>query len=186
MQGELDSTVPAYPPDDLHYILLELAKNSLKAVTERYSLEEEEGFEPPAVHMHIIDTPENEDIVIKVYDRGGGIPRRRAGGLFRFLVSGSPEEVQEQFLTTLGSDLQQSFTSSSPLAGLGVGLPLARARARAWGGDVQLASVHGEETTAYVYLSKEGNGDYITGDDSYYLINGPEEEILHNKKFGVC
>jgi len=145
-----------YIPDLLYYILLELMKNSLRAVSEVYGIQAP-GTEVPPIQVYIYDSECNHDTVIKISDLGGGIPRSKANHIFKFMVTSAPLAVQEAFLTTLGTDLQQTFTSSSPLFGLGVGLPMARVYARNFGGDVQLASIERRGTDAYIYLSKAGS-----------------------------
>ena len=44
------------------------------------------------------------------------------------------------------------FSNSSPLAGLGYGLPIARNYARFFGGDLQIMSMEGYGTDSFIYL----------------------------------
>lgn len=60
----------AYVPGHLHQMLFELLKNSLRAVTERFS--ESSKAAPP---IRVVIAEGDEDITIKVSDEGGGIPR---------------------------------------------------------------------------------------------------------------
>lgn len=54
------------------HMLFELLKNSLRAVVERYGVENEDNFPP----IKVIVVEGKEDITIKISDEGGGIPRR--------------------------------------------------------------------------------------------------------------
>ena len=51
------------------------------------------------------------------------------------------------------------FDTASPLAGLGYGLPISRAYARYFGGDLSIMSMEGYGTDAFVHLSRLGNHD---------------------------
>lgn len=60
----------AYIPSDLHYIFLELMKNSMRAVCES----EHRGDIPP-IECVIVASQQSDDVTIKISDQGGGIPR---------------------------------------------------------------------------------------------------------------
>mgnify|MGYP002718874678 CR=1 FL=1 len=53
------------------HICFELLKNSLRAVVERYGVENEDSFPP----IKVVVVEGSEDITIKISDEGGGIPR---------------------------------------------------------------------------------------------------------------
>ena len=61
------------------------------------------------------DGEENEDVVIKVSDEGGGIPRSHWSRVFSYLFTTADPKIQSQFLSTSTPD----FDKSSPMAGLG-------------------------------------------------------------------
>ena len=48
-------------------------------------------------------------------------------------------------------------STDSPLAGLGYGLPISRSYARYFGGDLNIMSMEGYGTDAFIYLSRLGN-----------------------------
>ena len=62
-------------------MMFELLKNSLRAVVERYGVENEDHFPP----IKVIVVEGKEDITIKISDEGGGIPRRCVLGIQRAL-----------------------------------------------------------------------------------------------------
>jgi signal transduction histidine kinase len=57
--------------DDRSHICFELLKNSLRAVVERFGVDNEDQFPP----IKVVVVEGSEDITIKISDEGGGIPR---------------------------------------------------------------------------------------------------------------
>jgi len=53
------------------HICFELLKNSLRAVVERFGVDNEDQFPP----IKVVVVEGSEDITIKISDEGGGIPR---------------------------------------------------------------------------------------------------------------
>lgn len=120
-----------YVPSHLDHMLFELLKNSLRAVVERYGVENEESFPP----IKVIVVEGKEDITIKISDEGGGIPRSEMGLVWTYM-----------YTTAQSEDLDPDFNASdfkAPMAGFGYGLPLARLYARYFGGDLKLISMEG-------------------------------------------
>ena len=146
IKGRLDLTF-AYIPTHLHYILLELLKNAMRATVEKHGIY---AHLPPVVVI-IADSPENEDIVIKVADEGGGIPRSQIDKIWSYLFTTADPQIQEGFIA--GKD----HSSDSPLAGLGYGLPISRSYARYFGGDLDIMSMEGFGTDAFVHLHRLGD-----------------------------
>lgn len=183
VRGRVDLTF-SYFPAHLHYIVLELIKNGMRATVDfhkdrpvmvqsslisssRKQNKKCHGASNniPPMTIIISDSPNNEDVVIKVCDEGGGIPRSRMAKIWSYLFTTANPDVQESVLRPLGGDDEWSTREAikgptSPiLAGLGVGLPLARSYARYFGGDLDLISLEGYGTDAYLYLPR------LTADD---------------------
>ena len=137
-----------YVPDHAFYILLELLKNSMRASCER------NPDSPPAVRVVIADGEANEDVALKVSDEGGGIARSDLRRVWSYLYTTASRDVQAQGFSGGNSDF-----AGAPLAGLGYGLPISRAYARYFGGDLTLMSMEGFGTDAFVYLSRLGDHD---------------------------
>jgi len=57
--------------DERSHICFELLKNSLRAVVERFGVDNEDQFPP----IKVVVVEGSEDITIKISDEGGGIPR---------------------------------------------------------------------------------------------------------------
>ena len=139
----------AYVPGHLHQMLFELVKNSLRAVSDKYldSLDN-----PPPIRVVVAEGA--EDVTIKISDEGGGIRRSGLQRIWTYLY------------TTADSPLLQSESDSvgggggggpAVLAGYGYGLPLSRLYARYFGGDLQVISMDGYGTDAYLHLNRLGN-----------------------------
>lgn len=145
--GDPNFTFP-YVPSHLHHMVFELVKNSLRAVNDRY---EDSDTDPPPIRLVVAEG--EEDITIKVSDEGGGIPRSGLPRIWTYLYSTarSPLDDMDNDDTTEGSD------GPSVLAGYGYGLPISRLYARYFGGDLQIISMEGYGTDAYLHLNRLGN-----------------------------
>ena len=88
----------AYIPSHLYYIMFELLKNSLRATVEHQrklhgdDFDEDENL--PSVKVIIADSIDNEDVVIKVSDEGGGIRRSDMPRVFSYLFTTVPTHLQ--------------------------------------------------------------------------------------------
>jgi pyruvate dehydrogenase kinase 2/3/4 len=104
----------AYVPGHLSHICFELLKNSLRAVVERFGVENEDDFPP----IKVIVVEGKEDITIKISDEGGGIPRSAIPLIWTYMYTTMESQG-------LDSDFQAS-DFKAPMAGFGYGLPLSR------------------------------------------------------------
>lgn len=147
--GRLDLCFP-YIPTHLHYILLELLKNAMRATVEKHGVDSDW----PPVYVIIADGKENEDVVIKVSDEGGGIPRSYMRKIWSYLFTTADPSIQEGLVAFSG---EVDHSTDSPLAGLGYGLPISRSYARYFGGEVSIMSMEGYGTDAFVYLTRLGD-----------------------------
>ena len=118
-------------------------------------------------------------VVIKVSDEGGGIPRSNMKRIWSYLYTTADPTVLESMLSgpevsgdqPEGDDdegnlmkggspgVPRDFATASPLAGLGYGLPIARNYARYFGGDLTIMSMEGYGTDGYIYLPRLSNTD---------------------------
>jgi len=130
----------AYVPSHLYHIMFELFKNSMRASVEHAENTKSTTSLSPIV-VDIVKA--KEDLTIRISDRGGGIPRSKADKIFRYMYSTAPRPVS---LT----DSQHS--GPTPLAGFGYGLPISRLYARYFNGDLEIHSIDGYGTDAYIYL----------------------------------
>ncbi|NXW82211.1 PDK2 kinase, partial [Alopecoenas beccarii] len=121
-----------YVPSHLYHMLFELFKNAMRATVESH---ESSPRLPPVRVMVALG---QEDLAIKMSDRGLGVPLRKIDRLFSYMYSTAPTPP-------LGD-------GGAPLAGFGYGLPISRLYARYFQGDLQLFSMEGFGTDALIYL----------------------------------
>ena len=89
-----------------------------------------------------------EDVTIKIADRGGGIPRSRMQTIWKFAHSTAQDDA-----------LNDGAFGTDEVLGArirGFGLPLARIYARYFGGELTLKSTEGYGLDAYLYLPRLG------------------------------
>lgn len=138
--GDLDATF-TYSPAHCRYVILELLKNSCRAVTEEHA-----GKPLPSVR--VVVACGDEDVSLKISDSGGGFTRPEARRVFSWFYSNKelPPNDREE---TNDPALDLSY-------GHGLGLPLARAHCRYFGGDLELKAMQGAGVDAYIHLSRLG------------------------------
>mmetsp|Transcript_7037 Transcript_7037/g.17812 ORF Transcript_7037/g.17812 Transcript_7037/m.17812 type:complete len:396 (+) Transcript_7037:262-1449(+) len=143
--GDLDATFP-FQEAHLRHMLFELLKNSMRAVVETHG---EHATLPP---IKVVIAKGQKDVTIKLSDEGGGIPREHINDIWTYLytTASSPVDFGEGDGTPYSE-----FTA--PMAGFGYGLPLCRLYARYYGGDLQIISMDGYGTDAYIYLYHLGD-----------------------------
>ncbi len=140
-----------YIPSHLHHMLLELLKNSMRATMSFHRDE----TRPPPVRVIIADG--EEDIAIKISDKGGGIPRSGMQKIWTYFYSTAEHRESDN----------PYHLDTDPLAGYGVGLPMTRLYARYFGGDLQVMSMQGYGTDAFLHINRLGTQhEMLTRDPS--------------------
>ncbi|XP_077813331.1 pyruvate dehydrogenase (acetyl-transferring) kinase isozyme 1, mitochondrial isoform X9 [Macaca mulatta] len=122
-----------YVPSHLYHMVFELFKNAMRATMEHHA---NRGVYPP-IQVHV--TLGNEDLTVKMSDRGGGVPLRKIDRLFNYMYSTAPRPRVET-------------SRAVPLAGFGYGLPISRLYAQYFQGDLKLYSLEGYGTDAVIYI----------------------------------
>ncbi|KAL0481549.1 pyruvate dehydrogenase (acetyl-transferring) kinase, mitochondrial [Acrasis kona] len=140
LHGAKDINFP-YVSSHLYYMLFELVKNSMRAVVEFHK-----GGPYPSIRIVIADG--DEDVTIKVSDEGGGIARSDFSKIWSYLYT-TAEKQEESLFPDPSQD--------APMAGFGYGLPLSRVYARYWRGDLNIMSMEGYGTDAYLHLNRLGD-----------------------------
>ncbi|XP_043921866.1 pyruvate dehydrogenase (acetyl-transferring) kinase isozyme 2, mitochondrial-like [Protopterus annectens] len=122
-----------YVPSHLYHMLFELFKNAMRATVEYHDTD---ACLPP---VEVIVALGQEDVTVKMSDKGGGVPLRKIECLFSYMYSTAPRPVMDS-------------SRNAPLAGFGYGLPISRLYAKYFQGDLHLYSSEGYGTDAIIYL----------------------------------
>lgn len=96
----------------------------------------------------------NEDVVIKIADEGGGIRRSQMDNIWSYLFTTADPAIQKGLI---GQGVDHS--NNNPIAGLGYGLPISRSYCRYFGGDLDLVSMEGYGTDAFIHLKRIGDSE---------------------------
>lgn len=158
-------TIFAHIPTHLEYIVTELLKNAFRATVEN-------GQEREPIVVTIAASLESQDrltldeskytsrssfpgVTIRIRDRGGGISPENLPNIwaYSFTTFGDDDihEIGNGKIDGLKT-ISGSGGDSSSLAGLGYGLPLGRAYAQHFGGDIFVQSLWGWGTDVYLKL----------------------------------
>ncbi|KAL7797503.1 branched-chain alpha-ketoacid dehydrogenase [Trichoderma ceciliae] len=179
IDGHLNASFP-YILSHLEYIVGELLRNSVQAVIERHQRQPDQApSPPPPIEVTICEAQEH--VIIRISDRGGGIPREELPYLWSFSKGPQSQKrlknlgqvprmaatMQELHVTDeLGrADLKaptylgslSTLTSRPPNLRLGMGLPLSRVYAEYWAGSLNLHSLEGYGVDAFLQISRLGN-----------------------------
>jgi pyruvate dehydrogenase kinase 2/3/4 len=95
---------------------------------------------------HKVSKAEN---MLQVSDEGGGIPRSGVARIWTYMYSTASVPLPD--MERVGDE------QPTVLAGYGYGLPLSRLYARYFGGDLQVISMEGYGTDAYIHLNRLGD-----------------------------
>ncbi|KAM8794732.1 branched-chain alpha-ketoacid dehydrogenase kinase [Eudromia elegans] len=150
VNGHVAARVP-FIPLPLDYILPELLKNAMRATMESHP---DTPYNVPDIVVTVANN--DVDIVIRISDRGGGIPHELLDKVtqyhFTTAGSGSGAGSGSSASTGLGRLLEQQHAQGGPMHGFGFGLPTSRAYAEYLGGSLQLQSLQGVGTDVYLRL----------------------------------
>lgn len=149
ISGHVNATFP-YIEMPLEYILPELLKNSVRATIETHPGQRDKSL--PPVYVTICNN--DEDFIIKVSDRGGGIPKDKIAKVMTYSFS-TAEESNEQLMESdiFGNFLEvMNKSTNGPMHGYGFGLPTTRAYAEYLGGSLAIQSMQGLGTDVYLRL----------------------------------
>jgi pyruvate dehydrogenase kinase 2/3/4 len=186
ISGHTEATFP-YIPSHLEYILGELLRNSIQAVTERHL----SGKGPLApIEVLICEAPQN--VILRFSDQGGGIPNDILPHIWSFSkgprsqtrlrnllkvpqmaatlqeIRNTAENLVEVGAGSIAGVVSQdsrveSNSSLVTLAGrppnlrLGMGLPMSKVYAEFWAGSLELQSLEGYGSDIFLQISRLGN-----------------------------
>ncbi|KAK9703690.1 [Pyruvate dehydrogenase (acetyl-transferring)] kinase isozyme 2 [Basidiobolus ranarum] len=136
------SVSPLYIEEYLHHSLFEILKNSLRATVETHR---HSNHLPP---VKIVIATGGEDVTIKVSDIGGGIPMSKINNLWSYVYF-TPSNNSSALCS------KPNHCMDIPLAGIGHGLSVARLISRYFGGDLNVVSMEGYGTDAYLHIFRQ-------------------------------
>ena len=135
----------AYVPSHIQYMLLELFKNAVRATVEnqRRRHGDQIGIEIPPIEVSLYRG--QNDVTIKVRDKGGGIPRRMHDRVFDYAYTTIKKEpTSYDSASDGGSNWNMEDIGARPIAGEGFGLPLVRIYSKYFGGNLSFQSLEGQ------------------------------------------
>lgn len=160
-------------PQYLIYIMFELLKNSLRAVTERYVTEEECNKHP----VRVVICGDETTVVIRVSDAGGGIALDHMPKVWSYLYTTARPATDDQMASSeVDSDESDDV---APMAGFGCGLPLSRNYATYAGGWLELNTMPHHGCDAYLYLNRIGDAQELVAEALPSRGFLPPEENAH-------
>ncbi|XP_041575460.2 branched-chain alpha-ketoacid dehydrogenase kinase [Taeniopygia guttata] len=146
INGHVAARFP-FIPLPLDYVLPELLKNAMRATMESH-------LDTPYNVPDIVVTIANNDIdlVIRISDRGGGIPHELLDKVTEYHFSTAEASAQDPRLGGPFRGLMDASGQPGPMHGFGFGLPTSRAYAEYLGGSLVLQSLQGVGTDVYLRL----------------------------------
>ncbi|XP_074642435.1 branched-chain alpha-ketoacid dehydrogenase kinase-like isoform X2 [Tubulanus polymorphus] len=157
INGHINATFP-YIPQPLEYILGELLKNAMRATLEYHA----DSPQMPDVQVTIASN--DVDFVIKISDRGGGIPHNIVQRVFEYHFTTSGQTDNQNHDGGLFGEIMEN-RSAGPMHGLleddtnlidyykfGFGLPASKAYAEYLGGSISMETLQGIGTDIYLRL----------------------------------
>ena len=131
-----------YISSHLYYILFEILKNSVKA---NYEFNKDK-IDIPNIKINIKN--DNNWIVIKISDEGGGISNECEKNIWNYFYTTSDHVIDS---------IEDDFSKNSPLSGFGYGLPITKLYLKYFGGYINICSNHGHGTDVYILLRIKGD-----------------------------
>jgi hypothetical protein len=172
-KGHPDITFP-YIPSHLEYIIWELLRNSIQSTVETFNATSPSST-PPPIEVLVCEAPQH--IIIRVSDQAGGVDPEVLPHLWSFAkgprksrrlrnlnqvphLTATSEDV---ITTTSKQNVDGKPDSLSPITArpanlkLGIGLPMSRIYAEYWAGSLELHSLEGYGSDAFLQISRLGN-----------------------------
>jgi len=144
-------------PRYVFYIVEEVLRNSARAASER-------SQKPDEFPIKVTVCANKEKIVIRISDRGGGVPFSCDDQMWSYWTSTAQEPAhinaeEEETIPEDGSTFSRPqpwgvFAGQSPLRGRGLGLPLSRLYAMYLGGALEVINLPGVGVDAYLFLKR--------------------------------
>ena len=135
-----DVIIP-YIPSHINFVLREILKNSAVA---HYTNNIQEN-------IVVNYTEGQDDVIIKISDKGLGFPRSKLNKMFSYSYTTSPFRNVEEY----------GLINKPIIAGYGYGLPLSKIYCKYFGGNLYINPVENIGTDAIIYINKLGEENFI-------------------------
>lgn len=140
-------------PIILEYVMTEILKNSMRATIEK---DYTDPNVPREIQISLFNSTPNE-LVIRVRDFGGGIPPAIESKIFDYSYTTAIEEkTTESHIDNIQSANEDEMLPGqhvNNIAGMGFGLPLCKTYLELFGGKIDIQSLWGQGTDAYIKLT---------------------------------
>ncbi|KAM4632179.1 branched-chain alpha-ketoacid dehydrogenase kinase [Discoglossus pictus] len=148
INGHVAARFP-FIPMPLDYILPELLKNSMRATMESHI---DTPYNVPDISITIANN--DIDLIIRISDRGGGIPHDHLERVMDYHFTTAETSTQDPRINPIFGNMVDMVNSgqSGPMHGFGFGLPTSRAYAEYLGGSLCIQSLQGIGTDVYLRL----------------------------------
>ncbi|KAG2230863.1 hypothetical protein INT48_003026 [Thamnidium elegans] len=150
--NEKNEILFAYVPEQLEYILYELLDNAVRFTMKKHP----DGNYPP---IQVTVSANDSDVYFRVSDQGGGMTRERYDCLWSYQTRaqkgdfGDFKQVQK---VPVSIDERASQASQMGHQHLGIGLTMSKIYSEYWGGELQILTMDGHGTDAYVRIPRLG------------------------------
>eukprot|EP00475_Leptophrys_vorax_P024088 TRINITY_DN33142_c0_g1_i2.p1 TRINITY_DN33142_c0_g1~~TRINITY_DN33142_c0_g1_i2.p1 ORF type:complete len:371 (+),score=91.31 TRINITY_DN33142_c0_g1_i2:99-1211(+) len=149
----------------IHYVVMELLKNSIKAMVDRYGSLNLDLESTPGVIIRLSGGQTTTGLVgVQVFDQGLGIPKHLRK------LSGNDDDDDDRFAlfdffsSTVQEEPNPTYTYSRhfgpPFSGFGSGLSLSRRYANLHGGSIEISSLPGANTVTTAWFDGLGNSHF--------------------------
>ncbi|CEP12560.1 hypothetical protein [Parasitella parasitica] len=134
-----------YVSDHVEYIIFQLLSNAFRHTTQPYSA----TAIPKEIKVTLCSN--EQDVLFRISDQGGGMNKQVFKDLWsygNYKRFGNMEHVDQ---------LEAKLNEHDKMAlRLGIGLPMSRVYAEYWGGDINIVTMEGHGTDAYVRIPRLG------------------------------
>jgi len=135
----------------LEYILPELLKNAVRATIENNNNLRGTNLPP----IHVVLASNKEDFIVKISDRGGGIPHEQVDKVINYnftTAEDSTDKLMES--NSIFGNMMDTVnrTTSGPMHGYGFGLPTSKAYSEYLGGSLTIIPLQGLGTDVLLRL----------------------------------
>ena len=148
----LTQTLPTQVPEQLEHILYELLDNAV-----RFTMRNHPAGDYPPIQVTVSAT--DSDVYFRVSDQGGGMTKDRYDRLWSYqsrAQTGDFSDFKQIQKIPATIDGRANQASEMGHRHLGIGLTMSRIYAEYWGGELQVITMDGFGTDAYVRIPRLG------------------------------